>query len=248
MKKKKRIHKNKQNNYYRLNQFLSRSGICSRREADLYIEAGLVQVNEKYITQMGFRVSENDIVKFNGRKLKFEKKQYILLNKPKNFSCRLDDFGKKNSVFELIKKTCKEKVLPVTKLNKNTSGLVLFTNDEKLSSKLSNPKNKFKKIFHISLNKALKSLDLKKIKDGLIIDGEKIMVDSISYVLGKEKTEIGLEIKSNIRNITYKIFNELNYKIIKLDLVFYAGLTKKDIPRKKTRFLSKNEINILKRL
>ena len=155
---------------------------------------------------------------------------------------------KKNSVFELIKKTCKEKVLPVTKLNKNTSGLVLFTNDEKLSSKLSNPKNKFKKIFHISLNKALKSIDLKKIKDGLIIDGEKIIVDSISYVLGKEKTEIGLEIKSNIRNITYKIFNELNYKIIKLDLVFYAGLTKKDIPRKKTRFLSKNEINILKRI
>ena len=248
MKKKKSINKNKLNNSYRLNQFLSRSGICSRREADLYIEAGLVQVNEKYITQMGFRVSENDIVKFNGRKLKFEKKQYILLNKPKNFSCRLDDFGKKNSVFELIKNTCKEKVLPVTKLNKNTSGLVLFTNDEKLSSKLSNPKNKFKKIFHISLNKALKSIDLKKIKDGLIIDGEKIIVDSISYVLGKEKTEIGLEIKSNIRNITYKIFNELNYKIIKLDLVFYAGLTKKDIPRKKTRFLSKNEINILKRI
>ena len=248
MKKKKSINKNKLNNSYRLNQFLSRSGICSRREADLYIEAGLVQVNEKYITQMGFRVSENDIVRFNGRKLKFEKKQYILLNKPKNFSCRLDDFGKKNSVFELIKNTCKEKVLPVTKLNKNTSGLVLFTNDEKLSSKLSNPKNKFKKIFHISLNKALKSIDLKKIKDGLIIDGEKIIVDSISYVLGKEKTEVGLEIKSNIRNITYKIFNELNYKIIKLDLVFYAGLTKKDIPRKKTRFLSKNEINILKRI
>ena len=101
----------------------------------IYIEAGLVQVNEKYITQMGFRVSENDIVKFNGRKLKSEKKQYILLNKPKNFSCRLDDFGKKNSVFELIKNTCKEKVLPVTKLNKKSSGLVLFTNDEKLSSK-----------------------------------------------------------------------------------------------------------------
>ena len=248
MKKKKKTHKNKPNNTFRLNQFLSRSGICSRREADLYIEAGLVQVNEKYITQMGFRVSENDIVKFNGRKLKSEKKQYILLNKPKNFSCRLDDFGKKNSVFELIKNTCKEKVLPVTKLNKKSSGLVLFTNDEKLSSKLSHPKNKLKKIFHISLNKALKSIDLKKIKDGLIIDGEKIIVDSISYVLGKDKTEIGLEIKSNVRNITFKIFNELNYKIIKLDLVFYAGLTKKDVPRKKTRFLSENEINILKRL
>ena len=142
--KKKKTHKNKPNNTFRLNQFLSRSGICSRREADLYIEAGLVQVNEKYITQMGYRVSENDIVKFNGRKLKSEKKQYILLNKPKNFSCRLDDFGKKTSVFELIKNTCKEKVLPVTKLNKKSSGLVLFTNDEKLSSKLSHPKNKLK--------------------------------------------------------------------------------------------------------
>ena len=122
--------------------------------------------------------------------------------------------------------------MPVTKLNKKSSGLVLFTNDEKLSSKLSHPKNKLKKIFHISLNKALKSIDLKKIKDGLIIDGEKIMVDSISYVLGKDKTEIGLEIKSNIRNITFKIFNELNYKIIKLDLVFY-GSYKKRYPQKK---------------
>ena len=232
----------------RLNQFLAHAGICSRREADKLIEAGVVTVNGESITQMGYRVQETDIVKFNGRTLKSDKKRYLLLNKPRNYSSRLDDFGKKDSVFELIKKVTKEKILPVGRLNKNTSGLLLFTNDEKLASKLSHPKQQIKKIYHISLNKVLQSLDLKQIKDGLIIDNEKIVVDSISYVLQKEKTEVGLELKSNKRNIITKIFNHLNYKVVRLDLVFFGGLTKKDIPRKKSRFLSEEEINLLKRL
>ena len=232
----------------RLNQFLAHAGICSRREADKLIEAGVVKVNGESITQMGYRVQETDTVKFNGRTLKSDKKRYLLLNKPRNYSSRLDNFGKKDSVFELIKGATKEKILPVGRLNKNTSGLLLFTNDEKLSSKLSHPKHKIKKIYHISLNKVLQSLDLKKIKDGLIIDNEKIVVDSISYVLDKEKTEVGLELKSNKRNIITKIFNHLNYKVLRLDLVFFGGLTKKDIPRKKSRFLSEEEINLLKRL
>ncbi len=232
----------------RLNQYLAHAGICSRREADQLIEAGVVAVNGKAVTQMGYRVQESDIVKFNGRTLKTDKKRYLLLNKPRNYSCRLDDFGKKDSVFELIKGSCKEKILPIGKLNKNHSGLLIFTNDEKMSAKISHPKHEVKKIYHISLSNPLKSLDFKKMKDGLIIDGEKIVLDSISYVQDKAKTEIGIETKSNKRNIIIKMFDSLNYNVIRLDLVFYGGLTKKDIPRKKYRFLSDEEINLLKRI
>ena len=135
----------------RLNQYLAHAGICSRREADQLIEAGVVAVNGKAVTQMGYRVQESDIVKFNGRTLKTDKKRYLLLNKPRNYSCRLDDFGKKDSVFELIKGSCKEKILPIGKLNKNHSGLLIFTNDEKMSAKISHPKHEVKKIYHLSL-------------------------------------------------------------------------------------------------
>ncbi len=141
----------------RLNQYLAHAGICSRREADQLIEAGVVAVNGKAITQMGYRVQESDVVKFNGRTLKTDKKRYLLLNKPRNYSCRLDDFGKKDSVFELIKGSCKEKILPIGKLNKNHSGLLIFTNDEKMSAKLSHPKHEVKKIYHI----AKSNLDMK---------------------------------------------------------------------------------------
>ena len=232
----------------RLNQYLAHAGICSRREADQLIEAGVVSINGKAMTQMGYRVHKDDIVKFNGRTLKTDKKKYLLLNKPRNYSCRIDDFGKKDSVFNLVKGACKEKILPLNKLNKKHSGLLILTNDEKISAKLSNPKHKAKKIYHISLSKPLKSFDFKKLKDGLIIDGEKINLDSISYVKNKEKTEIGIETKSNKRNIISKIFESLSYNVVRLDLVFYAGLTKKDITRKKYRFLSEEEINLLKRI
>ena len=232
----------------RLNQYLAHAGICSRREADQLIEAGVVAVNGEAITQMGYRVQESDVVKFNGRTLKTDKKRYLLLNKPRNYSCRLDDFGKKDSVFELIKGSCKEKVLPIGKLNKNHSGLLIFTNDEKMSAKLSHPKHEVKKIYHVSLSNPLKSLDFKKMKDGLVIDGDKIVLDSISYVQDKEKTEIGIETKSNKRNLIIKMFDSLNYNVIRLDLVFYGGLTKKDISRNKYRFLSDEEINLLQRI
>ena len=232
----------------RLNQFLAHAGICSRREADKLIEAGVVQINGKGITQMGYRVQETDIVKFNGRTLKSEKKQYLLLNKPRNYSSRLDSYGKKDSIFELIKSACKEKILPIGKLNKMSSGLIIFTNDEKMSAKLSHPKHDVKKIYHISLSKPLQSIHLKNIKEGIVIGGEKIKVDSISYVKDKEKTEIGIEIKSNKRNIVTKLFEHYDYHVVRFDLVFFGGLTKKDIPRKKYRFLSEDEINLLKRL
>ncbi len=232
----------------RLNQFLAHAGICSRREADQLIEAGVVQVNGVGVVQMGFRVQETDVVKFNGRTIKSDKKRYLLLNKPRNYSCRLDDFGKKDSVFEIIKGSCKEKILPIGKLNKMSSGLLLFTNDEKLSAKLAHPKHDIKKIYHISLNKALQSKHLKEIKDGIILDGDKLTVDAISYVQDKDKTEIGIELKSNKRNLVTKIFEKLDYRVTKLDLVFFGGLTKKDIPRKNYRFLTELEVNLLKRL
>ena len=232
----------------RLNQYLAHAGICSRREADQLIEAGVVAINGKAITQMGYRVQESDVVKFNGRTLKTDKKRYLLLNKPRNYSCRLDDFGKKDSIFELIKGSCKEKILPIGKLNKNHSGLLIFTNDEKMSAKLSHPKHEVKKIYHVSLSNPLKSLDFKKMKDGLVIDGDKIVLDSISYVQDKGKTEIGIETKSNKRNLIIKMFDSLDYNVIRLDLVCYGGLTKKDISRNKYRFLSDEEINLLKRI
>ena len=232
----------------RLNQFLAHAGICSRREADKLIEAGVVQVNGKGITQMGYRVQETDIVKFNGSTIKSDTKRYLLLNKARNYSTRIDDFGKKTSVFELIKGACKENLLPVGKLDKNHSGLLLFTNDDKLSRKLSHPEHEMKKIYHISLDKTLKSIDLKKIKDTLKIDDSLVPVDSISYVMDKEKTEIGLEIKSGKKQIAKKIFEHLGYRVLKLDLVFFGGLTKKNLSRKEYRFLTTEEVNLLKRL
>ena len=235
-------------NSIRLNRYIAHAGICSRREADKFIEAGLVTVNSNLVTQMGYRVQDTDIVKFNGRKLKSETKRYVLLNKPRNFSSRLDCYGRKNSVFELIKDSCKEKIFPIGRLNKNTSGLLIFTNDQHLLKKLTHPRNEIKKIYHITLNKQLKSIDLKKIKDGIVVDKSSLLIDSISYVKGEEKTEVGIELKSNKRNIVKTIFETLGYKIIKLDLVFFGGLTKRNIPRKRYRFLTTQEVNLLKRL
>ena len=232
----------------RLNKYISHAGICSRREADKFIQAGLVKINGVPITKMGYRVQSTDVVMFDGQKINPYKKRYLLLNKPNKFSSRIDNFGKKDSVFELIKKACKEKIFPVGRLDKNTSGLLIFTNDYQLSKNLSNPKNNIKKIYHVILDKPLKSINLKEIKTKMIIDNEKIIVDDISYVQNKDKTEIGIELKSNKVNIVKKIFKKLGYRIIKLDLVYFAGLTKKDIPRKKYRFLTTEEINLLKRL
>tara|TARA_B100000902_G_scaffold153568_1_gene150101 strand:+ start:17696 stop:18433 length:738 start_codon:yes stop_codon:yes gene_type:complete len=232
----------------RLNQFLAHAGICSRREADKLIEVGTVEVNGEIITKMGYRVKESDKVKFNGQLLKSSKKIYVLLNKPKRYSCRLDNYGKKDSIYELTKSACKEKILPVNKLAKNESGLIILTNDEQLKIKLSSPKKKFKKIYHLILNKNLNTDDFNKIKTGIIIEDEKISINSISFVTKMKKTEIGIDLNSNKKNIIEKIFSKLGYKILKLDLVYFGGLTKKNIPRKKYRLLNEEEINLLKRL
>jgi len=236
--------KNK-NHGIRLNQFIAHSGISSRREADKLIKAGLVKVNGKIIVEMGFKVLPKDIVKFNDEIISSQIKRYLLLNKPKDYLTRADNPKKKN-VYQLIDKACKELLYPVDRLDKMTSGLLLFTNDSALSKNLTSPKKRFKKIYHLILDKNLKPSDMNKIKEGLILDGYNINVENISYVRNSPKKEIGIEIYVIKNSILKKIFAHLGYKIVKMDRVYYAGLTKKDITRGRYRFLNDKEVTMLK--
>ncbi len=229
----------------RLNQFIAHSGISSRREADDLIKAGLVEVNGKIIIEMGFRVFESDNVKFNNETLNSETKRYLLLNKPKDFLTLTNDPRKKN-VFQLIEKSCKERIYPVGRLDKQTSGLLLFTNDGELSKKLTNPRKRIKKIFHVTLNKNLKSSDMQKIISGVMVEGYKVDIEAISYIQNSPKKEVGLEVHIGKNSTIKNVFKNLGYKIVKLDRVYFAGLTKKDIPRGRHRFLSEKEISMLK--
>ena len=236
--------KNK-NHGMRLNQFIAHSGISSRREADKLIKAGLVKVNGKIIVEMGFKVLPKDIVKFNDEIISSQIKRYLLLNKPKDYLTRADNPKKKN-VYQLINKACKELLYPVDRLDKMTSGLLLFTNDGELSKNLTSPKKRLKKIYHLILDKNLKPSDMNKIKEGLILDGYNVYVENISYVRNSPKKEIGIEIYGVKNSILKKIFAHLGYKIVKMDRVYYAGLTKKDITRGRYRFLNDKEVTMLK--
>ncbi|MBL6657968.1 MAG: rRNA pseudouridine synthase [Flavobacteriales bacterium] len=229
----------------RLNQFIAHSGISSRREADDLIKAGLVEVNGKIVIEMGFRVLETDVVKFNNESISSETKRYLLLNKPKDFLTLTDDPRKKN-VFELIAKACKERIYPVGRLDKQTSGLLLFTNDGELSKKLTNPRKRVKKIFHVTLDKNLKSSDMQKIVEGVMVDGYKVDIEAISYIQNSPKKEVGVEIHIGKNSTLKNVFDKIGYKIVKLDRVYFAGLTKKDISRGRYRFLSEKEISMLK--
>lgn len=232
----------------RLNKFIANAGICSRREADKFIEAGVVTVNGVGITEMGHRVSSNDIVKFNGQRLKSDTLRYVLLNKPKNYSGRVESRTATSSVMQLIAAACKEKVYPIDKLNKSETGLLLFTNDSDLAKKLTNKSQKVKAIYQITLDKNLTQTDLEKIREGFMIHGKTCSFDSISYIKNKDKNEIGIEHSRGGTKYVKNIFEKFNYQIIKLDRVFFGGLTKKDLPRKYYRHLTQEELNILKRL
>lgn len=235
-------------NRVRLNKFIAKSGICSRREADKFIKAGVVQVNGVGVTEMGYKVSPTDVVKFNGTKIKAEELRYVLLNKPKNFSSRLSNQNKLYSVNRLIEKACKEYIYPIDKLNKMDTGLLLFTNDIDLSTKLVKKAKRVKSIFQVLLNNNLNQNDLERIRSGVIIDGDKYILDKISYLQGKEKNELGIESSKGGVKLIKQLFKNVGYKVVKLDRVFFAGLTKKDLPRKYYRHLSSSEINILKRI
>jgi 23S rRNA pseudouridine2605 synthase len=232
----------------RLNKFIANAGICSRREADKFIEAGVVTVNGKGVTEMGFRVSPIDEVKFNGQRLKSDTPRYVLLNKPKNYSGRVESGTQTTSVMSLVAPACKERVVPIDKLNKNDTGLLLFTNDTSLAKKLTNRSQPIKSIYQLTLDKSLSQTDLENIREGVFMNGRTHTFDSISYIKNKDKKEIGIEHSRGGIKYLKGIFEKLNYRITRLDRVFFGGLTKKDLPRKHYRHLTQDELNILKRL
>ncbi|MDA8857773.1 S4 domain-containing protein [Flavobacteriales bacterium] len=246
--KKQKAKKRVEDGMMRLNKFIANAGICSRREADKFIEAGVVSVNGVGITEMGHRVCFTDVVKFNGQKLKSETPRYVLLNKPKNYSGRFESGTTTSSVMQLIAAACKERIYPIDKLNKSETGLLLFTNDSDLAKKLTDKSQKLKAIYQITLNKNLTQTDLEKIREGFLVHGKTCSFDSISYIQNKDKNEIGIEHSRGGTKYVKNIFEKFNYQIIKLDRVFFGGLTKKDLPRKHYRHLTQDELNILKRL
>jgi len=226
----------------RLNRYIANAGVCSRREADTYITAGNVTVNGKTITEMGHKVKLSDIVKFDGRVLNPQKKEYVLLNKPKNFITTTSDEKGRRTVMELISKASKSRLVPVGRLDRNTTGLLLFTNDGDLAKKLTHPKHGIRKIYHVELNRNLTAEDLRNIQSGLTLDDGPINVDEISYINNSPKREVGIQIHSGRNRIVRRIFEHLGYEVKKLDRVIFAGLTKKDLPRGHWRHLTKQEV------
>jgi 23S rRNA pseudouridine2605 synthase len=247
--KRKPVRKEEDDNLVRLNKYLADSGICSRREADKLIESGVVQVNGKIVTQMGTKVGPDDKVQYGGETLKREKLRYVLLNKPKGYITTSDDPQHRKTVMMLVERACKERIYTVGRLDRNTMGLLLFTNDGELAKKLTHPKHGVKKIYHVCLDKALTKNDLISIGKGLELEDGFIQPDKIAWAEdGHDKKEVGIELHSGRNRIVRRIFEHLGYKVVKLDRVIFAGLTKKDLPRGKWRHLSEKEIGLLKRL
>ncbi|REJ82983.1 MAG: pseudouridine synthase [Bacteroidetes bacterium] len=231
----------------RLNKFIANAGICSRREADEMIEAGVISVNGKVITEMGYKVSPGDVVRYNNSVLKGEKLVYLLLNKPKDFITTTDDPEERKTVMHLIENACKERVYPVGRLDRNTSGVLLFTNDGELATRLMHPSSEVHKVYQVELDSALKPEDYRQILEGLELEDGFIKVDEIAYT-SPDKRTVGVEIHSGRNRIVRRIFESLGYRVKKLDRVIFAGLTKKDLPRGRWRFLSELEIAGLKML
>ena len=231
----------------RLNKFIANSGICSRREADTYIQTGLVSVNGVRVTELGTKVDPSkDDIRFDGQRLKGEKKVYVLMNKPKDFVTTLADPHAERTVMDLISKSlCPERIYPVGRLDKATTGVLLLTNDGDLAEKLTHPSHGVRKIYQATLDKSLKKEDFDKILDGIELEDGPIAADALSYVEG-DKTVIGLEIHSGRNRIVRRIFEHLGYKVKKLDRVYFAGLTKKALRRGAWRFLDDKEIALLK--
>lgn len=239
---------NKSNpNEIRLNKYIANSGICSRREADVHIATGLVTVNGKVVTEMGYKVKLEDEVRYDGARVNPEKKVYVLLNKPKGFATTTSE-GKGRTVMDLVANATTSRIKPIGRLGRNSMGLILFTNDDTVVEKFTNSKKGVPRLFHIQLDRNLKLEDLKKIQAGLKIDGKLIAVEEISYIEGASKNEIGLKIKNTGNTIIRTIFSYLKYEILSLDCVAIAHLTKKDLPRGHWKHLTEQELNTLKML
>ncbi|MBN1388342.1 MAG: rRNA pseudouridine synthase [Bacteroidales bacterium] len=230
----------------RLNKFISNSGVCSRRDADRLIANGEISVNGKVVTDLGTKISGKSRVEYKGRILNPEKKVYILLNKPAGYVSTTDDPHADKLVTDLIKNACSERVYPVGRLDRDTTGLLLLTNDGELTKKLTHPSHGRKKIYHVYLNRPLTRNDMISLTEGVDI-GEVVSADAVAYPDPEDKTQVGIEIHSGQNRVVRRLFEALGYKIKKLDRVYFAGLTKKNLPRGKWRFLTDKEINILKR-
>jgi len=233
----------------RLNRYIANSGICSRRKADELIEAGVISVNGVPVSELGQKIDPyKDEVRYNGELLKREKKVYVILNKPKDYITTTDDPQERKTVMQLVEKASRERIYPVGRLDRNTTGLLLMTNDGDLADKLSHPKNGITKIYHVELSKNLSQGDFNKIQFGLELEDGLIKPDNISYVAGASKKEIGIQIHSGKNRIVRRIFEHLGYDVVKLDRVVYGNLTKKDLPRGKWRFLEEHELIQIKHL
>ncbi|WPO80457.1 pseudouridine synthase [Flavobacterium sp. KACC 22761] len=230
----------------RLNKYISNSGVCSRRDADIYIQSGNVKVNGVPVTEMGYLVKINDVVNFDGVVLTPEKKEYILLNKPKNFTTALDEGQEYRNVLELVRGSTNSKIAPVGRMDKNTTGLLLFTNDTDMIRKFSLPNQKSSKIYQVSLDKNLKFEDLEKISKGLVLEGHRVSVEEISYIEKEAKSEVGLKLRTSNVKVVRSIFESFDYNVLRIDRVSFAGLTKKNLPRGNWRFLTDQEIINLK--
>ena len=230
----------------RLNKFLANAGICSRREADEFITAGVVSVNGEVVTELGTKIKRTDEVKFHDEPVSIERKTYILLNKPKDCVTTSDDPQERKTVMDFVKGACKERIYPVGRLDRNTTGVLLLTNDGDLASKLTHPKYLKKKIYHIYCDKNVTKADLDQIAAGVTLDDGEIHADAISYASETDKSQVGIEIHSGKNRIVRRIFESLGYKVIKLDRVYFAGLTKKGLRRGDWRYLTEQEVNMLR--
>ena len=230
----------------RLNKFISNAGICSRREADVLIAAGVVMVNNKVITELGYKVKPDDEVKYDGETIKSYNKRYVLLNKPKGFYSTLGESKGRKTAVKLVQKACKELLFPVDKLDKDATGLLLFTNDSDLSKKLNHPRFQSKKLYHVELNKPVTQGHLKKLQEGVDLEDGKTKVIHASHVEDGTSREVGVEISSGKKQVIHRMFESMGMAVVKLDRVRFSSLTKKDIPRGMFRHLTENEISFLK--
>ena len=230
----------------RLNKFLANAGVCSRREADEFIQAGVVTVNGEVVTELGTKIFRTDEVKFHDTPVSLEKKVYVLLNKPKDYVTTSDDPQQRKTVMDLVKDVCPERIYPVGRLDRNTTGVLLLTNDGDLASKLTHPKFLKKKVYHVHLDKNLTSHDMDQIREGITLEDGEIKADAVEYADEHDKSQVGIEIHSGKNRIVRRIFESLGYRVTKLDRVQFAGLTKKNLRRGDWRFLTEKEVDMLR--
>ena len=230
----------------RLNKFLANAGICSRREADVLIATGVVSINGVTITELGYKIKPTDSVQYDGETINAEKKRYVLLNKPKGFITTMDDPRGRKTVMTLVSKACKERIYPIGRLDRETTGLLLFTNDGDMAKKLTHPRYQSKKIYHVELNKSVNKADFEKLLKGVDLEDGRSKVDTVSFVSDASSKEVGVELQSGKNRIVRRLFEALGYEVVKLDRVQFSSLTKKDLPRGMYRHLTEQEVAFLK--